>query len=105
MIEKPLKVTITIKAESLIDLVNALTRIAEEASMLIVQSATVSTSLAIEAKDTDDLADALSDVARAVAASEGVEAKISAPATVWHGRRLDPTPMERMINLATGELR
>lgn len=103
MSKETVKASISLKAESLLALVDALTRIAEDAGMVIVQHATVTTSIAINADDLDDLVTALGDVARAVSVSEGVEAKISAPATVWHGRRLDLTPMERMINSATGE--
>lgn len=99
------KATIALKAESLIDLTNALTRIAEDAGMVIVQHATVTTSITIEADDLDDLVTALGDVTAAVEASEGVECKVSAPGSAWHNRRLDPTPMERLINSATGELR
>ena len=97
------KATISLKAESLIDLTNALTRIAEDAGMIIVQNAAVSTSIAIEADDLDDLVTALGDVTGAVEQSEGVECKVSAPGSTWHNRRLDPTPMERMIRNAVGE--
>jgi hypothetical protein len=104
MSEKPIKASISLKAASLVDLVNALTRIAEQASMVVVQNATIATSIAIETSDLDDLVTALGDVTAAVKASEGVECKVSAPGSAWHGRRLDLTPMERMINSATGEL-
>lgn len=92
------KASISLKADSLIDLTNALTRIAEDAGMIIVQHATVTTSIAIEADDLDDLVTALGDVTGAVERSEGVECKVSAPGSAWHNRRLDLTPMERMIN-------
>jgi hypothetical protein len=105
MSEKPIKASISLKADSLVDLVNALQAIAEQAGMVIVQNATVSTAIAIETSDLDDLVSALGDVTAAVEASEGVECKVSAPGSAWHGRRLDLTPMERMINSATGELR
>lgn len=95
------KASISLKAESLLALVDALTRIAEDAGMVIVQHATVTTSIAIEADDLDDLVTALGDVTGAVERSEGVECKVSAPGSAWHGRRLDLTPMERMINNAT----
>jgi len=96
------KANITIKAESLSALVEALDRIAVAANMQIVQNATVSTSIAIEADDISDLITALGDVAGAVARSDGVEASIKAPATAWDGRRIDLTPMEKMINRAVG---
>lgn len=99
--EQTFKATITIKAESLAALVEALDRIAVDAQMQLVQQATVSTSLAIEADDMSDLITALGDIAGAVARSEGIEAKVSAPMTAWHDRRIDPTPMERMINDAS----
>lgn len=98
------KASISLKADSLIDLTNALTRIAEDAGMIIVQNATVTTSIAIDADDLDDLVTALGDVTGAVEKSEGVECKVSAPGSAWHNRRLDLTPMERMINGATGEI-
>lgn len=98
------KATITLKAESLGALLNAIEAIAEQAGMTIVANATVSTSIAIESEDLDDLVTALGDVTAAVAASDGVECKVSAPGSAWHGRRLDLTPMERMINSATGGL-
>lgn len=105
MSEKPIKASIALKADSLIDLCNALQAIAEQAGMIIVQDATISTSIAIETSDLDDLVSALGDVTAAVEASDGVECKVSAPGSAWHNRRLDLTPMERMINSATGELR
>lgn len=94
------KATISLKAESLAALVEVLDRIAVDAQMQIVQNANVSTSIVIEADDISDLIDALGDVAGAVARSDGVEAKIAAPATAWDGRRIDLTPMEKMINEA-----
>lgn len=93
------KATVSLKG-NLHDLVNALARIADEFGGLLVQNAAVSTSITIEADDLDDLIDALGDVAGAVELSEGVECKVSAPGAAWHGRRLDLTPMERMINQA-----
>lgn len=92
------KATISLRADSLVDLVNALTRIAEDAGMVIVQQATVTTSIAIETGDISDLVTALGDVTGAIERSEGVECKVSAPGSAWHGRRLDATPMERYIN-------
>jgi hypothetical protein len=95
------KASITLKAESLPFLIEALTRIAEDANMLIVMQATITTALAIESEDASDLGLAISDIAGAVERTDGVECKVSAPGSVWHGMRLDPTPMERMINQAT----
>lgn len=98
------KATISLKAESLVALTQALEQIAQDAGMQIVMNANVSTSIALEADDLDDLGLAISDIASAVARSDGVECKVSAPGSVWHQRRLDATPMERMISQATGEL-
>lgn len=100
MAKDTIKATVALKAESMRELVETLTRIADEAGMVIVQNASVSTSITIEADDLDDLREALGDVTGAVASSEGIECKVSAPGSAWHGRRLDPTPMERMINEA-----
>jgi hypothetical protein len=47
---------------------------------------------------------AISDIAGAIERTDGVECKVSAPGSVWHHRTLSLTPMERMINQATGEL-
>jgi len=104
MAKETTKATITFKAESLAALIEALERIALDANMRIVMQANVSTSMALESEDESDLGLAISDIASAVAKVEGVECKISAPGSVWHGRRIDPTPMERMISQATGEL-
>lgn len=104
MSKETIKATISLKADSMMDLSNALQAIAERANMRIVQSATVSTSISLDSEDLSDLIMALSDIASAVEASDGVECKVSAPGSAWHNRRLDPTPMERMINEATGEL-
>lgn len=93
-----IKATVSLKAESLVDLVNALTRIAEDAGMVIVQQANVTTSIAIETDDISDLVTALGDVTGAIERSEGVECKVSAPGSAWHGRRLDATPMELYLN-------
>ncbi len=98
------KASITLKSDSLIALTEALQRIAEDAGMQIVMHANVTTSIALEADDLDDLALAIGDIAGAVERSEDVECKVSAPGSVWHRQRLDPTPMEKMINQATGEL-
>lgn len=95
-----LKTTISIKAESLHDLTNALARMADEFGGQIVRDAKVSTTMTLEAEDLDDLRDAIGDVVAAISASEGVEAKVSADSSIWANRRLDPTPMERMINRA-----
>lgn len=97
-----IKATIAIKADSMRALVEALTDIALNANMTIVQDATVSTSLAIEAEDADDLREALGAITSAIDGSDDVECKVSAPGSIWHGRRLDPTQMERYIN--SGEL-
>lgn len=94
------KATISIKAESMYALTNALESIAERATMQIVTGASVTTSIALEADDADDLSDALSAIARACSLCEGIEASAKAPMSAWDGRRLDPTPMERMINEA-----
>jgi len=106
MPKEVIKATVSIKAESLGSLQNLLETIAERAGMTIVADASMSTSMAIESVDSDDLRDALTEIARAVAHSDGCEAKIAAPAEVWTGRAVvaGPTPMERMINQATGEL-
>ena len=100
------KATISIKAESLSAHQGLLETIAERAGMTIVADATLTTSMAIESSDTDDLRDALTEIAKAIQISDGVEAKIAAPSEVWQGRTTvaGPTPMERMINQATGEL-
>lgn len=98
------KATISLKG-NLHDLVNALARISDEFGNQIIETANVSVSIGVEADDLSDLVTALGDVTGAVEASEGVECKVSAPGSAWHNRRLDPTPMERMINSATGELR
>jgi hypothetical protein len=100
MAKETIKATIAIKASSMRELVEALQNIADEASMQIVQRASVSTSIAIEADDIDDLRDALGAITGALSSSDEVECKVSAPGAVWHGRRLDPTPMERYINSA-----
>ncbi len=93
-----IKATVSIKAESMYALTNALESIAERATMQIVASAAVSISISIEAEDADDLSDALSAIARAVALCDGIEASAKAPMTAWNGRRLDATPMERYID-------
>jgi transcriptional regulatory protein LevR len=98
------KATVAIKAESLASLIEALERIAEEANMRIVQNANVSTSIALESEDDSDLGLAISDIASAINRTVGVECKVSAPGSVWHERRIDPTPMEVLINRATGEI-
>lgn len=98
------KATVSIKADSLGCLIAALEQIAQEANMRIVQNATVSTSMALESEDDSDLGLAIGDIASAINRTEGVECKISAPGSVWHERRIDPTPMEVLINRATGEL-
>ena len=94
------KATVSIRAESMYALTNALESIAERATMQIVASAAVSTSISIDADDADDLSEALGAIAQAIGYSDGVECKIAAPGAVWHGRRLDLTPMERAINSA-----
>ena len=91
------KATVSVRAESMYALNNALESIAERATMQIVTSAAVSMSISIEADDADDLSDALSAIARAVALCDGIEASAKAPMTAWNGRRLDSTPMERYI--------
>lgn len=96
-----IKASVSIKAESMPALVRALTRIADE-GMTIIQSAAVSTTISLESGDIDDLDFALRCIAKALGKSDDVTAKISAPATIWDGRRLDPTPMERAINAAGG---
>lgn len=98
MSKDTVKATVSLKAESMYALTNALESIAERATMQIVLGATVSVSIAIESDDADDLSDALSAIARAVSLCEGIEASAKAPMTAWNGRRLDATPMERMIN-------
>lgn len=101
-----IKSSVSIKADSMRDLTIALEEIAVRANFAIVLSASVSTSIAIEADDADDLRDALTEIANAIDVSEGVEGSIKAPHGVWTGRTqlAGPTPMERMINQATGEL-
>jgi hypothetical protein len=101
MAKETTKATISLKAESLTDLIAALEAIALDAGMQIVMQANVSTSIALEAEDLSDLGTAIGDIAGAVGRTEGVECKVSAPGSVWHLARLDPTPMERMINEAT----
>lgn len=96
-----IKATINLKAESMPALARAIEAICTRASMQIVLNANVSTGIAIEADDIDDLRAAISDVAAAIEGTEGAECKISAPGTIWHERRLDPTPLERYINSAT----
>jgi len=103
MAKETTKATISLKAESLSDLIDALEAIALDAGMQIVMQATVSTSIALEADDISDLGTAIGDIAAAVNRSEGVECKVSALGSVWHLARLDPTPMERMINSATAQ--
>jgi hypothetical protein len=98
MAKEKTKATISLKAESLTDLIAALEAIALDAGMQIVMQATVSTSIALEADDLDDLGTAIGDIAGAVNRTEGVECKVSAPGSVWHQARLDPTPMEAYIN-------
>jgi len=98
MAKETTKATISLKAESLSDLIDALEAIAQDAGMQIVMQATVSTSIALEADDISDLGTAIGDIAAAVNRSEGVECKVSAPGSVWHLARLDPTPMEAYIN-------
>lgn len=100
MAKDTLKATVSIKAESMYALTNALESIAERATMQIVTGAGVSTSISLEADDADDLSEALGAIAHAVSLCEGIEASAKAPMTAWHGRRLDPTPMERMIDQA-----
>ncbi len=95
------KATISLKAESLSDLIDALEAIAQDAGMQIVMQATVSTSIALEADDISDLGTAIGDIAQAIDRLDGLECKVSAPGSVWHLARLDPTPMERMINSVT----
>ena len=95
-----MKATIAIKAESLDALMAALEQIADRATMQIVSGASVSTSLGIESEDADDLAEALSAVAGALGRCDGIESTVKAPMAAWDGRRLDATPMERMIAAA-----
>lgn len=92
------KATISLKAESLVALTEALQRIAENAGMQIVMHANVTTSIALEADDLSDLGLAIGDIAGAVERIDDVECKVSAPGSVWHLTRLDPTPMEAYIN-------
>ena len=96
------KASISLKAESLIALTEALQQIALDAGMQIVMQANVTTSIALECDDLDDLSLAIGDIAGAVGRSDGVECKVSAPGSVWDRRRLDATPMERMINQLGG---
>ena len=103
MAKETTKATISLKAESLTALIAALEQIALDAGMQIVMQANVTTSLALECDDLDDLGLAIGDIAGAVGRSEGVECKVSAPGSVWHRQRLDPTPMERMINQVTAQ--
>ena len=99
MPKETIKASVTIKAESLYTLTHALRQIMD-VNIQCVTNATISTSISIESTDSDDLRDALTDIARAIAVSEGVEAKIAAPAEVWTGRAVvaGPTPMESYIN-------
>lgn len=94
------KATIALKADSIRMMTDALDAIAIQSNIIIVINASISTSITIEADDLSDLVTALGDVTGAVEASEGVECKVSAPGSAWHNRRLDLTPMERMINSA-----
>ncbi len=96
------KASISLKAESLIALTEALQRIAEDAGMQIVMHASVTTSISLEADDLSDLSLAIGDIAGAIERSEDVECKVSAPGSVWHRQRLDPTPMERYIDSMKG---
>jgi len=98
------KATVAIKADSMGCLIAALEQIANEANMSIVMNANVSTSIALESEDDSDLGLAISCIASAINRTVGVECKVSAPGSVWHERRIDPTPMEVLINKATGEL-
>lgn len=91
------KAAITLKCESMTALIAALEQIALDAGMQIVMGASVSTSIALECDDLDDLGLAISDIAGAVGRSDGVECKVSAPGSVWDRRRIDTTPMERYI--------
>ena len=97
------KATIAIKAETLRDLTDALQSIGESANVSFVLNATISTSIAIEADEADDLRLALDGIAEALEDAEGVQATVKAPANVYARRRLDATPMERMIRRATGD--
>lgn len=104
MAKETIKASITIKAESIQQLIDALWRMADESGQ-IVQDATVSASIKLEANDASDLFDAINDVQRGVAMSDGVESQISMPGSAWDGKRAGgPTPMERYINQASGEL-
>ncbi len=96
------KATISLRASSLIALTEALQRIAEDAGMQIVMHASVTTSISLEADDLSDLSLAIGDIAGAIERSEDVECKVSAPGSVWHRQRLDPTPMERYIDSMKG---
>ncbi len=97
MKNEKVKASISLKASSLIALTEALQRIAEDAGMQIVMHASVTTSISLEADDLSDLSLAIGDIAGAIERSEDVECKVSAPGSVWHRQRLDPTPMERYI--------
>ena len=92
------KAAVNLKAESLAALISSLEQIALDAGMQIVMSASITTSIALEAEDLDDLSLAIGDIAGAVGRSDGVECKVSAPGSVWDRRRLDSTPMERYID-------
>lgn len=93
-----IKATISIKAETMQQLIDMLQRAADEGAQL-VQNAGVSTSIKLEAFDAGDLSEAISDVLHAVNTSDGVTANVNAPHTVWDGRRAAGlTPMEQYIN-------
>ena len=98
MAKESIKANISLKCESLIALIEALQQIAQDAGMQIVMQANVTTSIALECDDLDDLSLAIGDIAGAVGRSDGVECKVSAPGSAWDRRRLDSTLMEHYID-------
>jgi len=97
------KATISIKADTLDMLITALDKIARDAGSQIVMRSSVSTTITLEADDASDIGTSIGDIAGALDRVIGIECKVSAPGSVWHLARLDPTPMERMINSATAQ--
>ena len=90
------KATISIKAESLGDLNEALDAIASAMNVSLAAQLSFSTTIGIEADHLPHLRTMLDDIAEAVASSE-CEVAAKAPLAAYRNRRLDPTPMERAI--------
>jgi hypothetical protein len=94
------KATITLKAETLGDLNEALDAIANASGNTFAVKATISTTITVEAGALSDLGLILDGIATAVAFS-AVEVTAKAPLAAYRQRRLDATPMERAIHEAS----